>query len=126
MSIGSSRAHGQAAQIWVQKVNLDPRGNRIVSVDMTEDPIELKAAFIPDRASRAEVPGQQEVEVVNMLVDPNLEGVGMWSRVFAMGKWWDTSAPPQFHNGPSKRTRHWTIPLRRRPNVGPGPGEVNP
>lgn len=117
------RQHGQVAKIWPQAVHVDRRGNRTVSVDMDANPLIERVAIVPDRASRAEVPGQQSVNVVQMVVDPNLKDVGLWSRVFVQGSWWDVSGPPAYHHGSSRHTRHWTIPLRRRPTPGAGDGE---
>jgi hypothetical protein len=36
---------------------------------------------IPQRSSRAEVPGQQVIDVVRLIVKDDLDGVTLWSRV---------------------------------------------
>lgn len=77
-------------------------------------PMPVTAALIPQRSSKAEVPGQQQINVVKMLVRADLPGVDLFSRVEAAGKVWDVVSPPAYHHG-SRRTRHWSINVRERP-----------
>lgn len=91
----------------------DARGNKTLAPDPTS-PHQVRAAFIPQRSSRAEVPGQQEINVIRMIVAPHLLGVGLWSRVEYDGKFWDVVTPPMYHHG-TRHTQHWSIDLRERP-----------
>lgn len=107
------RKRGQVARIWKTAVQTDSRGNKI-KLAQEDGPHEVRAAFIPQRSARAEVAGQQIINVVRMICAPHLEDVELWSRVEAMGKVWDIAAPPSYHHG-SRHTRHWSIDLRERP-----------
>ena len=107
------RRRGQIAQVWKQKQVTDNRGNEVM-VATPEGPYEVTAAFIPQRSSKAEVPGQQQINVTRMIVSADLEDVGLWSRVYWNGVYWDMAAPPEYHHG-SRHTRHWSIDLRQRP-----------
>ncbi|MGL5825556.1 MAG: hypothetical protein ACRCYU_12210 [Nocardioides sp.] len=77
-------------------------------------PQRVRAAFIPQRSSKAEVPGQQVINVTRMIVDPHIQDVDLWSRVEWEGKSWDIASPPAYHHGP-RRSRHWSIDIRQRP-----------
>ncbi|MFI2673899.1 phage head-tail adapter protein [Streptomyces albidoflavus] len=92
---------------------MDRRGNTVQSADPAS-PITVTAAFIPQRSARAEVPGQQQINVVRMLVRAGIEGLDLWSRVEWAGKSWDVVSPPAYHHG-DRRTRHWSLDLRERP-----------
>ncbi len=107
------RRRGQKALVWRTKVVTDRRGNQVQMAD-AEGPIEVTAVFIPQRSSRAEVPGQQQINVTRMIVDPHIPDLTLWSRVEWQGKQWDIVSPPAFHNG-SRHTRHWSIDIRERP-----------
>lgn len=108
------RRRGEYAKVWKTAERVDRRGNR-VQVAVESDPHIVRAAFIPQRSARAEVPGQMDIDVVSMLVDADLEDVDLWSRVEWRGRFWDVVSPPAYHRG-TGRTRHWTITLRGRPN----------
>lgn len=90
----------------------DLRGDPVKAADET-GPYEVTAAIIPDRSSRAEVPGQQVIEAYRMLVSPDIPDVDAWSRVVWNGDDWDLVAPPDMHFG-SRHTKHWTLTIRRR------------
>lgn len=107
------RRRGQTARVWKTKRVTDNRGNSVVVAD-ADGPHEVRAAFIPERSARAEVPGQAEINVNRMIVDADLEGVNLWSRVEWRGEVWDVVAPPAYHHG-TRRTRHWSILIRKRP-----------
>ncbi|WP_073839544.1 phage head-tail adapter protein [Micromonospora sp. CB01531] len=107
------RRRGQAARVWRTKVVTDNRGNKIKAAD-PDSVFEVRAVFIPQRSARAEVPGQQQINVVRMLVSADLDDVDLWSRVEWNGKLWDVVTPPAHHHG-SRHTRHWSIDLRERP-----------
>lgn len=107
------RRRGQPALIWKTKTITDNRGNEVIIAEGV-GPIAVKAAFIPQRSARAEVPGQTEINVYRMLVAADLPDVNLWSRVDWRGSKWDVVSPPAYHHG-SRKTRHWGIDLRRRP-----------
>lgn len=107
------RRRGETARIWKMVQIIDGRGNETLRADPTS-PHEVRAAFIPQRSSRAEVPGQQQINVVRMIVDHGLADVGLWSRVEYQGKQWDVVTPPSYHHG-TRKTRHWSIDIRERP-----------
>lgn len=107
------RRRGQAARVWRTAEVVDNRGNTIITVD-EDNPVTVTAAFIPQRSGKAEVPGQQQINVVRMIVDSHIEGVTLWSRVEHQGRMWDVVSPPAYHHG-SRRTRHWSIDIRERP-----------
>lgn len=107
------RKRGETARIWKMVKVSDSRGNETLRADPTS-PHEVRAAFIPQRSSRAEVPGQQQINVIRMIVDYGLADIGLWSRVEYQGKVWDVVTPPAYHHG-TRRTRHWSIDLRERP-----------
>ena len=108
------RRRGQPAKVWPTSTITDSRGNPIVTVDMEADPIDVVAVFLPQRSARAEVPGQQQIDVTRMLVRPNLPNVNLWSRVLWNGRYWDVVTPPAYHHG-TRHTRHWSLDLRERP-----------
>ncbi|WP_202971134.1 phage head completion protein [Saccharothrix sp. ALI-22-I] len=107
------RKRGQPARIWKTVQTTDRRGNHVTRAEPS-GPHEVRAAFIPQRSSKAEVPGQQQINVTRMIVSADLEGVNLWSRVEWRGKQWDIVSPPQYHHG-TRRTRHWSLDIRERP-----------
>ena len=108
------RRRGEAAIVYGTKIGLDNRGDEVVQVDLN-DPLHVRAAFVPQRSARAEVPGQQQINVVTMLVRDGLPNVNLWSRVNWDGKNWDVVSPPARHRG-TRHTRHWSLDLRERPS----------
>ncbi|WP_263729965.1 hypothetical protein [Cellulomonas sp. SG140] len=109
------RRRGQKAIVYALAKITDNRGNVVLKVDETR-PIEVRAAFIPQRSSKAEVPGQQTIDVYRMLVDPNIPDVYVWNRVLWNGREWDVVAPPAIRYG-TRRTRHQSVDIRERPNA---------
>jgi hypothetical protein len=91
----------------------DRRGNEIEMAD-DDGPHEIRAAFIPQRSARAEVPGQAQINVTRMIVAADLPDVSLWSRVEWNGLLWDVVTPPAYHHG-TRQTRHWSIDIRERP-----------
>lgn len=110
------RRHGETARVWRTIITTDRRNNTTKRAD-PGDPIEVRATFIPQRSSRAEVPGQQIINVIRMIVDPDLPDVELWSRVEYKGHVWDIVTPPAYHHGIARHTRHWSIDLRLRPSA---------
>lgn len=110
------RRHGSTAVVYSSHVEVDSRGNEIKIVDLTA-PHVVKAVFAPMRSSRAELPGQQDIDVTRMIVDADIPGVDSWSRVLWNDSMWDVVAPPAQHGSPMMRqSRHWSIDIRRRPS----------
>lgn len=101
------------ALVWRTITTIDKRGNAIVSADPS-NPTEVSAAFIPQRGSRAEIAGQQIINVTRMILDADTPDVGLWNKVEWNGKVWDVVAPAQYHNG-SRQTRHVSVDIRERP-----------
>lgn len=108
------RRRGQWALVYRTKVITDSRGNKVEIVDMA-NPHRVRAAFIPQRSQRAELPGQQDIDIVRMLVDYRLTDVDSWSRVQWDGSMWDVVMPPAMHYG-TRHSRHYSMDLRRRPS----------
>ena len=108
------RKRGQPVRIWTTHTVTDRRGNEVEVVNEAKSPLKVKGWVIPQRSSRAEVPGQQQINVVRLGTESNLANVTLWSRVEYDGKTWDVVAPPAYHHG-TRHTRHWSIDLRQRP-----------
>lgn len=98
--------------MYPTKVATDMRGNKRKEADL-ENGIEIRGAFIPERGSRAEVPGQQQIDVGTIIIDADFANVDVFSRVEFRGYQWDIVTPPQWHNG-TRRVRHWSMEVRRR------------
>lgn len=102
----------------------DRRGNYVKR--SSPETYTTTCAFIPERGSRAEVPGQQIIDVASLIVQADMPDVETWSRVYVRGGWWDIVTPPQYHHG-TRHVRHWTMEVRRRPDDMPpfrgAPGE---
>ena len=107
------RRRGQNVKVWRTRIVKDGRGNDVIEA-YPNNPHVVRAASIPQRSSKAEVPGQQQINVTRLILDPNLPDVNLWSRVEYDGRMWDVAAPPQYHYG-SRRTRHWSVDIRERP-----------
>lgn len=107
------RRRGQPVTIYPEKLVTDNRGNHQLAVDL-DSPIQTRAATIPQRSAKAEVPGQAVIDVTRLIVAADLGEVGLLSRVQWKGEWWDVVTPPAYHHG-TRHTRHWAIDIRRRP-----------
>lgn len=107
------RKRGIPAKIWKTELQTDNRGNEH-KVAVPASPHEVKVWIFPQRSARAEVPGQQHINVIRIGCAANLPNVELWSRVEFMGKMWDVVTPPAYHHG-TRQTRHWSIDLRERP-----------
>lgn len=108
------RRRGQSIIVYPRMKTIDGRGNEYLTPDLSK-PRAMTAAVVPQRSSKAEIPGQQQIDVVRLIVDPDLApDVGLWGRVHYAGEDWDIAAPPAYHHG-SRGTRHWSIDIRRRP-----------
>lgn len=108
--------YGGVAIIYRIVTITDSRGNK-TQQPTAVNPHRVMAHASADRSSRAEVPGEQEVDVITLRVPFQLSDVGLRSRVEWDGGWWDVVAPPADRHG-IKRVRHTTLVLRRRPDRG--------
>jgi len=109
------RDRGELAYIYPVTKTTDSRQNVIEAPLST--PLTVRGVFAPDRSARAEVIGQQQVNIVRMLTSSDLSGVSLWSLVKWRNLWWDIVAPPGWHIG-DRHTRHWSILIRQRPDSG--------
>lgn len=113
------RRAGLPATLYCSKVQADNRGNDVEVPDMGHSH-SVKAWTYPQRSAKAEVPGQQKINVTRIgvpLVDDagvTIERLTLWSRVLYMGKVWDLVVPPQYHHG-TRHTRHWSLTIKERP-----------
>lgn len=108
------RRHGQPVTVYLPRLEIDARGNRKWIADETSESITGTAWLVPGRSARAEVPGQQQVNVLTMGTALDLGPVGLWARVNWQNRWWDVVTPPRYHHG-TRHVRHWTVDLRERP-----------
>lgn len=108
------RRRGLTAKVWKSEKRIDNRGNEVVVAD-ADGPHEVRCALVPQRSARAEVPGQQQINITRMIVPADLEGVTLWSRVEVLGSVWDIVTPPAYHHG-ERKTRHWSVDIRERPS----------
>lgn len=119
------RRRGQEGKFWPTKVVSDNRGNKTVVPDFTVPPYVRRCAEFSDRSSRAEVPGQQQINVIKLITYHDMPDVGLWSVVLWRDDYWDIISPPEYHHG-TRGTRHTSYMIRRRPvddNFNPVGGE---
>lgn len=108
------RRRGLPAVIYKSKVVTDSRGNEVRMVDEA-NPYHVTVWAIPQRSQRAEVPGQQDIDVVRFGTDADLVGVDSWSQIEYRGERYDVVIPPAYHHG-TRHVRHWSIDCRKRPS----------
>lgn len=110
------RRRGHKVTIYPTISQVDNRGTPIKSPDL-DSPIETRAWVVPDRSSAAEVPGQQEIDVIRLGIEPRIEldeaEIDRYSRVEWDGDDWDVTTPPAKRYG-TRHVAHQTITLRRR------------
>lgn len=107
------RRRGVVVKVWKTKDTIDARGNHVRVFDPDNYEF-VTAAQIPQRSARAEVPGQVVINVVRLIIDPNVKDMDIWSKVEFNGSEWDIVTPPSYHHG-TRHTRHWSIDVRERP-----------
>jgi hypothetical protein len=112
-----NRGASQDITIWKSADVVDNRGHTVRVAD-SDGPYEVKAMVYPQRSSRAEMPGQQSIEVYRILIPPDYADVDLWSKVIYQGKDYDLVSPPVYHHGATRHNRHWTIDIRLRPHSG--------
>lgn len=109
------RRNGQTALLWLPVEVENDRGNTVYIVDEGAEPTEIAAWIIPNRSARAEVPGQQQVNVITMGTSQPLGDEALFGRVQWAGRLWDIVTPPAHHYG-TRHVEHWTMNLRLRPS----------
>lgn len=102
--------------LWPTTVTKDSRGNTVKTPDESRA-YAVRAQFLPDRSSKAEVPGQQQINVYRMLLDAQPPDIDLWSRVDWRNRLWDVVTPPAERRGAARATRHWTLSIRERPSA---------
>jgi hypothetical protein len=113
----TQRRRGINVVIYPEKTVTNRRGEKVIVPD-GGTPIPTRAAIVPQRSARAELPGQQQVNVTRIIVSADLPNVDLWASVEIDGHMWDVAAPPAYHHG-TRQTRHISIDLRKRPNDAP-------
>lgn len=114
--VSIQRRRGHLVTIFPSKTVTDSRSNSLDVVDW-DTPHILRAAVIPQRSAKAEVPGQLAINVVRLICRADIPDVTLQSRVVWDGRHWDIAAPPSLHTG-TRATRHWSIDIRERPGGG--------
>ncbi len=107
------RRRGVRAKVWKTETVIDARGNKVKVANPNKYEW-VTVAQIPQRSARAEVPGQAVINIVRLIVDPDIKDVDIWSRVEFNGRQWDIVTPPAYHHG-TRHTRHWSLDVRERP-----------
>lgn len=92
----------------------DNRGNQR-KMHNEATPIVRKVWVIPQRGAKAEVTGQQTINVVRVGVSADVPDLGINARVEFDGKVWDVVSPPAFRSGGGRHTSHYMMDLRERP-----------
>lgn len=90
------------------------RGDRVQVPDM-ENGYERRVVGDPQRSSRAEVPGQVEIDVVRLTISADCPGLGVSAMIYWRERWWDVAAPPAYHHG-TRHVRHVAVDVRARPD----------
>lgn len=114
MSIQRRRANRIPVIFERTEKTTDKRGNPVLSSSPT-DTYETVCAWMPERSARAEVPGQQQIDVARLIVEADIPSVDLWSTVRVRGGRWDIVSPPEYHHG-TRHMRHWSVFIRRRPD----------
>lgn len=109
------RQNGMPATFYPVMRVTDNRGNERVVHD-PDNPVSTEVWIFPQRSAKAEVTGQQQVNVVRLGFRYELAGIELGSRVEFMGRMWDVAAPPSYHHGAKRHTRHWSVDIRERPS----------
>ena len=107
------RRRGLPANVWRVEEQTDARGN-IQLIAVPENPFKVTIWVYPQRSARAEVPGQQRINVVKIGIPGHIQGLDLWTRIEFMDRQWDVVSPPAYHHG-TRATRHWSIDVRERP-----------
>ena len=92
----------------------DNRGNER-KVHDEANPIHALIWQFPQRSAKAEVTGQQTINVIRIGCTTDVSNVGLNARVEFDGKVWDIVTPPAYHVGGGRHTRHYSMDVRERP-----------
>jgi hypothetical protein len=107
------RKRGHTLIVYPAVASTDARGHTVWVADM-DHPVPIRGAVRPDRSSRMEVPGQQQIRRAFLTCDLDAP-VRMWARLSWDGLMWDVAAPPDRHYGP-RATAHLTVAIKERTN----------
>lgn len=110
------RRRGLTATIFKLAEVTDHRGNKTLAPDRL-NPLKVKAWAIPQRSSKAEVPGQQVINILRLGVPADTPDVQVWNIVVWNGLEYDIVAPPAYRHG-TRQVRHFSVDLRERPHQG--------
>lgn len=108
------RRNATSAIFYPVVTKKDNRGNERKLHDEA-NPLVRLVWQIPQRGGKAEVTGQQTINLIRIGVADDIPGVALDSRVSFNGKDWDVVSPPAFHIGVSRHTRHYSMDVRERP-----------
>lgn len=108
------RQQGVAATFYPIVKRIDNRGNEHKEVDLAT-PIPAEIWMFPQRGAKAEVTGQQKINVVKIGSKIEIPGIDIGSRVEFMGRAWDVVTPVSYHHGAKRHTRHYAMDVRERP-----------
>lgn len=108
------RRRGLTVVIYRSKDVIDSRGNKVKVVD-EQDPHVVRAWLKPQRSARAELPGQQVIDIIRFGTKADLSDVDIWSQVEYEGERYDIVMPPAYYHG-TRHTRHWSFDCRKRPS----------
>lgn len=105
------RRRGEDITLYRPTEQTDRRGNRTLIPNGESVTVRCAESF--DRSNRAEVPGQQKVEQISVILPQDVDAQ-LWTVALFRGEYWDVSAPPARRRG-SRHVRHQTALLRIRP-----------
>lgn len=108
------KRNGTPATFYPILKAIDNRGNER-KVHDPDNSFERMVWQVPQRGAKAEVTGQQTINVVKIGCSTDVPGVELNSRVEFNGKKWDVVSPPAFHVGAGRHTAHYTMDVRERP-----------
>lgn len=108
------RRNGLSATFYPIVKRFDNRGNER-KVHDEDNPVETKVWIFPQRGAKAEVTGQQTINVIKIGCTADLTDIALGSRVVFLDKEWDVVSPPALHWGARRHTRHWAMDVRERP-----------
>lgn len=97
----------------IKKVK-DSRGNEKKVHDESR-PIAGKVWIFPQRGAKAEVTGQQTINVLRIGTKADCSEVGLNSRVEFNGRVWDVVSPPADRTPSGRHTGHYSMDVRERP-----------
>lgn len=104
------KQRGIKIQYWKVRKETNLRGDEVLLAD--DGPYETKAWIIPQRSQKAETPGQQQINVKRIGLDPSLD-LSTWSKIRWNGDEYDFVNPPGLRLG-TRHVRHWVVDVRLR------------